>query len=127
MLPPETPWHSRYEAGKSDEKSVCYGKEQATEHLGKHLRRIRLDGGFRSFWKYWQADATVTPSQCFTCSKNGQRKMNDSRTAIRSYPTYTESSLRKSMLECLRTDSFPVLNFKQSFSTLRGFKRQNLG
>lgn len=50
-----------------------------------------------------------------------------SRSTIRSYPTYTEKSLGKSTLEYLRTDSVPAMNFKQSFSTLRRFKRRNLG
>ncbi|VDN91257.1 Uncharacterized protein BM_BM7974 [Brugia malayi] len=94
--------------------------------MGKHLRRFRLDGRFRSFWKYCQADAAVTSSQSYAYAKNSQRKMA-SRTAVRSYPTYTENSLGKSVLEYLRTDSVPVLNFKQSFSTLRRFKRRNLG
>ncbi|EFO14800.1 hypothetical protein LOAG_13715 [Loa loa] len=114
-----------YCIGRIDEKCpICFRCEKKAEHMSKHLRRFRLDGGFRPFWKYYQADATVTPSQSLTCSKNGRRKM-DSRSTVRSYPTYTENSMGKSMLEYLRTDSVPTLNLKQSFSTLRRFKRRD--
>ncbi|KAL3990746.1 hypothetical protein ACH3XW_33025 [Acanthocheilonema viteae] len=109
-----------------NEKSIICHRGPKTEHMNKHLRRFRLDNGFRSLWKYCQTDGTVTSSQSLAYAKNDQRKIG-SRTAIRSYPTYTENSLGKSMLEYLRTDSVPVLNFKQSFSTLRRFKRRNLG
>ncbi|KAM3727825.1 Transcription initiation factor TFIID subunit [Dirofilaria immitis] len=119
---------SGYYISRIDEKSmISHCNDQSTEHIGKQLRRFRLDDGFQSFWRHCQAEDTIMPrsSQYFAYAKNGQRKMG-SRTTIRSYPTYTENSFGKSMLEYLRTDSFPVLNFKQSFSTLRRFKRRNL-
>uniref|UniRef100_A0A0R3RLW1 Uncharacterized protein n=1 Tax=Elaeophora elaphi TaxID=1147741 RepID=A0A0R3RLW1_9BILA len=128
-LPIFSPELPGYCVSRVDEKSsICHhgDHEQKPEYVGKHLRRFRLDGGLRTFWKYCQADATLTSSQSFVYAKNGQRKMG-SRIAVRSYPTYTENSIGKSMLEYLRTDSVPVLNFKQSFSTLRRFKRRNLG
>uniref|UniRef100_A0A8R1TPL4 Uncharacterized protein n=1 Tax=Onchocerca volvulus TaxID=6282 RepID=A0A8R1TPL4_ONCVO len=102
-------------------------KIKSREVIGKHLRRFRLDDGFRSFSKHCQADTTIMPtSQYFAYAKNDQRKLG-TRIAVRSYPTYTENSIGKSMLEYLRTDSVPILNFKQSFSTLRRFKRRNFG
>ncbi|CAG9529771.1 unnamed protein product [Cercopithifilaria johnstoni] len=121
---------SGYCISRMDENfTASHRHQQKTEPMNKHLRRFRLDSGFRSLLKsYCHGDtATVVNSSKFIdYDKNGERKIG-SRTAVRSYPTYTENSFGKSMSEYLRTDSVPILNFKQSFSTLRRFKRPNLG
>ncbi|VDN02098.1 unnamed protein product [Thelazia callipaeda] len=124
--PPEPPWHPGYCVARTDEKSIiCYHDEQVAEPIGKHLRRIRLDDGFASFCKHWQGDV-MSNSTRRSEFKTNPREVS-SRIGIRSYPTYSQSSLGKLTMECFRTDSLPTLNGKQPFSTFRPFKRRNLG
>lgn len=49
---PPIPWHPGYVVVRTDEQSlICYKTEQAANRCGRHLPRLRLDGGYRAFYR----------------------------------------------------------------------------
>ncbi|VDK23490.1 unnamed protein product [Anisakis simplex] len=92
---------------------------QSASRAGSHLPRIRLDGGFRSFWKHWRSNVSCSQP----CSSS------DSRSGFHVGSLGVMSSFRKSSrfpyvlkeetVEELRTDSMPSTGVPQRSSTLK--------
>uniref|UniRef100_A0A914R914 Uncharacterized protein n=1 Tax=Parascaris equorum TaxID=6256 RepID=A0A914R914_PAREQ len=64
-FPSHIPWHAGFCVARTDEQSmICYRNEQSANRAGSHLPRIRLDGGFRSFWKHWRSNVSYSQPCC---------------------------------------------------------------